>query len=268
MSRQLPQEPALGTTPFLLWMNVLQIWVAALFYGLYTIVFARAVQILLHRIRLLERQGIFLGAMVALFILSTAQLFVLTLQAAVVVGQARMPIGATETASLLIYVTSCICADALLIYRCHVIWNDNKAIVILPLALLIASSVFGYLRNIRIFQVVSLTTIVLVTLLTVSKVVWAAYERRAMLTGPTRKNYISAGSTILESGFLYALVVSIHFTVSSRGSSAAPVLFAAVGQIVGIAPTLIIIRSGLPAAQTYVQPTAFKSLSSSISRGV
>lgn len=74
--------------------------------GLYIILFARAVQILLNRIRQLERQGILLGAMVSLFSLSTAQLFVLTLKAAVVVGETRMPLDSVETASLLIYVTS------------------------------------------------------------------------------------------------------------------------------------------------------------------
>jgi len=198
--------------------------------------------------------------MLALFILSTAQLFVLTLKAAIVVGETQMPLDAVETASLLIYVTSCICSDALLIYRCYVIWNDNRHIVIAPIALLVVSSVFGYLRNARIFQIVSLTTAVFVTLLTVSKVAWAAYEGRMLLTGPIRKNYISAGSTILESGFLYALIVSIHFTAFSRGLSAAPVFFAAVGQIVGIAPTLIIVRSGLP-PQAYVKTGSSSSLS-------
>ncbi|KAF7350087.1 hypothetical protein MVEN_01310600 [Mycena venus] len=214
-------------------MNVLEIWVAAILYGIYAVLFGRAVQILFHRIRQLERQGILLGAMAALFILSTAQLFVLTVKAAIVVGETQMPLDTVETASLLIYVTSCICSDALLIYRCYVIWNDNRYIVVAPLALLVTSSVFGYMRNARIFQIFSLTTAVFVTLLTVSKVAWAAYEVRMMLSGSLRKNYINAGSAILESGFLYALFVSIHFTVFSRGSSAAPVIFAAVGQIVG-----------------------------------
>ncbi|KAJ6571272.1 hypothetical protein B0H19DRAFT_1129604 [Mycena capillaripes] len=260
MSGQAPQEIP-TSTPFLLWIHVLEIWVAALLYGIYAILFARAVQILLNRIQQLERQGVLLFAMIALFLLSSAQLFVLTLQAAVVVGEARMSIKPVETASLLIYVTSCLCSDALLIYRCYVIWNDNRYIVIPPLALLITSSVFGYLKNARIFQIVSLTTAVFVTILTVSKVAWAAYERRTMLTGALRKNYISAGSAILESGFLYALFVSIHFTAFSRGASFAPVLFAAVGQIVGITPTLIIVRAGLP-GQTYTK-TASSSISMS-----
>ncbi|KAJ6503766.1 hypothetical protein C8R45DRAFT_973679 [Mycena sanguinolenta] len=199
--------------------------------------------------------------MTILFILSTAQLFVLILKAAVVVGEARMPPDAVETASLLIYVTSCVCSDLLLIYRCYVIWNDNRAIVVAPLSLLITSSVFGYMRNERIFQIISLTTVASVTLLTVSKVVWSAYERRGLLTGPLRKTYISAGSAILESGFIYALFVSIHFTVFSRGSPAATVIFGAVGQVVGIAPTLIIVRSGLPAPQLYVSGNPFSRTS-------
>ncbi|KAJ7890166.1 hypothetical protein B0H14DRAFT_3429224 [Mycena olivaceomarginata] len=289
-----PQEPS-ASTPFLLWLNILEIWFGALFYGLYIILFARAVQILLNRIRQLERQGILLGAMVALFSLSTAQLFVLTLKAAVVVGETRMPLDSVETASLLIYVTSCLCSDALLIYRCYVIWNDNPAIVAAPLACLLPP------------LIISLTTAVFVTLLTgvlfsffrsaatsifnptsllaVSKVAWAAYERRAMLTSATRRNYFSAGSA-MSVGFtfiLYPFHDCLHVvwaavwnrasstrsscpstsTVFSRGASAAPVIFAVVGQIVGIAPTLIIVRSGLPglAGSTYVKTGASASLS-------
>ncbi|KAF7343741.1 Zn(2)-C6 fungal-type domain-containing protein [Mycena sanguinolenta] len=261
MSGQTPQVPPTSAmAPFLLWMNLLEVLVAALFYGVYIILFARAVQILLQRIQQLERQGILLGAMTVLFILSTSQLFVLTLKAAVVVGEARMALNAVETASLLIYVTSCICSDLLLIYRCYVIWNDNRAVVVVPVCLLITSSVFGYMCNTRIFQIISLATVVFVTFLTVSKVVWAAYERRGLLTGPLRKTYISAGSAILESGFIYALFVSIHFTASSRGAPAAAVIFGAVGQIVGIAPTLIIVRSGLPPAPpSYVKTSGMLS---------
>ncbi|KAK6984840.1 hypothetical protein R3P38DRAFT_3103149 [Favolaschia claudopus] len=199
--------------------------------GIYIILFARSIQILLRRMKELERQAMLLFAMILLFTLSTFQIFTLALEAAIIVGEARMPLNSMLTASLLIYVSSCICSDALLIYRCYVIWN-NWMVVVAPILLLITASVFGYMRNARLFQILSLTTAVFVTLLTLSKVAWSAYERRSLLTSTTRRRYISAGSAILESGFIYALFVSVHFTIFERRSAAAPVLFAAVGQIV------------------------------------
>ncbi|KAJ7479587.1 hypothetical protein FB451DRAFT_1448601 [Mycena latifolia] len=249
--------------PLSLWINVLEIWVVAFLYGIYWVVFKRSVFILLARIRELERQAILLIVMVALFLLSSAQVFVLTVDAAVVVGQLRMDRAPLLTASLLIYVTSCICSDALLIYRCYVIWNDNPYIVIPPLILLINATAFGYIRNITVFQSISLTTAVSVTLLTASKIAWTAFRSRAFLSGGQKRRYLSASSTILESGALYALFAAIHFAFFVRRSVIAPVFYAAVSQIVvrpivpylclrvtavdltipaqGIAPTMIIV---------------------------
>ncbi|KAJ7121671.1 hypothetical protein C8R44DRAFT_168091 [Mycena epipterygia] len=259
-----------GAAPFLLWINVLEIWVVTFLYGallsnysflypsscliytpgIYCILFARCVYILLNRIRQLERQGILLLAMIVLFLLSTAQVFVLTVKSAVVVGESRMALDGLSAASLLIYVTSGLCSDALLIYRCYVVWGDNPYVVVPPLILLINSTAFGYTRNVTIIRIISLTTAVSVTLLTVSRVAWSAFKRRRMLTPELRQKYISATSAILESGLLYTLAVSIHFTLFSRGSSAEPVVFSAVSQIVGIAPTLIIVRAGVEQRKT------------------
>ncbi|KAJ6540139.1 hypothetical protein DFH09DRAFT_1323159 [Mycena vulgaris] len=230
-------------------VNVLEIEVAALLYGLYCIFFARCAFILLQRLRRLERQGILLGAMVTLFLLSSAQLFVLTLNSAMVTGVSSMNGAEIRTASLLIYVTSSICSDALLIYRCYVIWDDIPYVIVPPLILLVNATAFGYAWNITVFQSISLSTVISVTLLTVSKVVWATFQRRAYLSGEQKRKYISATSAILESGALYGIAVSIHFAFFVRGSVAAPVLFAAVGQIVGIAPTLIIVRAGVGATK-------------------
>ncbi|KAJ6628588.1 hypothetical protein B0H10DRAFT_1990509 [Mycena sp. CBHHK59/15] len=190
--------------------------------GIYFILFPRCAYVLCNRSRKLHRQGIFLAAVIILFTLSTAQLFTLSLKSAIVVGESKMEIDQVLTASLPIYVTSCICADALLIYRCYASWDDNFYVIIVPLILVINSAAFGYTRNLRMFQITSLTSIISVTLLTVSRIAWAAFQRRWRLTRELRQTYLSATSTILESGAIHAFIVSIHFAFFSRGSPVAP----------------------------------------------
>ncbi|KAJ7137566.1 hypothetical protein C8R43DRAFT_1238849, partial [Mycena crocata] len=84
-----------------------------------------------------------------------------------------MPIKPILTASVLIYVTSSICSDALLIYRCYVIWDSNIYVIGPSVILLISATVSGYMRSITIFQIISLTTGISVTLLTLARVVWS-----------------------------------------------------------------------------------------------
>ncbi|KAJ7624637.1 hypothetical protein FB45DRAFT_85397 [Roridomyces roridus] len=230
-------------TPSTLWMNVLELGIAAFLCGIHCILFVRSVGILRARMAEFKRQWILLVAMIALFSLSTAQVVVIGIKSAVVTNTAGIDLYRVLVASLLIYVTSCVCADALLIYRCYVIW-DSPYVCIPPVMLLIIASAFGYIRNVRIFQILSLTTVVSVTLLTISKIVYSAWQRRAILSQDLRQRYITASSAILESGALYALCVAIHFGLAThRFVAAESIFFSVVSQIVGIAPTLIIVRA-------------------------
>ncbi|KAJ6546209.1 hypothetical protein DFH09DRAFT_1171496 [Mycena vulgaris] len=219
-------------TSSLFWMNVLEIWVATFFYGAYCILFGRCLYILLNRMRQLERQGILLAPVITLFALSTGQIIVLTIQSAIVVGHSNLAIDKILTASVLIYVSSCVCSDALLIYRCYVIWNENQYMIAAPLILLVTATVFGYLQNLTVFRILSLLTTVSVTFLTVSRIAWAAFQRRGQLTGELQKKYVTATSTMFESGALYTICVAVHFALFSRGSVATPIVFSAVSQIV------------------------------------
>ncbi|KAJ7064275.1 hypothetical protein C8F01DRAFT_1130807 [Mycena amicta] len=249
-------------------------------YGTYCVLFARATQILLRRIRLLERQAPLFIAIILLFLLSTGQIFILTVKAAVVTGGlAPMPLDAVNTASLLAYVSSwhgipssstapsakrvffaSVCSDALLIYRCLLVWDNNYYVIAPPIVLLICSTVFGYLQDLRTFQILSLTTAISVILLTVSRVACAAYKRRDLLSSTLRRKYIGAGATILESGAIYAIFVSIHFGFFTAQSPISPIIFAAVAQIVGIAPTVILVRAGLPTESSSVSRAGSGSL--------
>ncbi|KAJ7723634.1 hypothetical protein DFH07DRAFT_971489 [Mycena maculata] len=216
-----------------LWLSELEIGVAAFLYGIYCMLFSRCTHILVTRMQQLERQWILLGATIILFILSTGQIVVLTIESAIVVEQSSIDIDVILNASVLIYVSSCVVSDALLIYRCYVIWNENLYVVAIPIILLVNA----HLDRTQLDQF---------TLLIVFRIARASVQSPAVkLNGEIRKRYLVAGSTILESGVLYTVFVVVHFVLFYRGSMIAPVLFSAVSQVVGIAPTLIFVRVGL-----------------------
>ncbi|KAF7309100.1 Cytochrome P450 [Mycena kentingensis (nom. inval.)] len=241
-------RPSPAEEPACLWLSTLGIWISAFLYGAYCILFARAIQILLRRLRTLERQAPLLLAIAVLFLLSTAQILCLTVKAAVATGGlAPIPLGPVSAASVLVYVSSCVCSDALLIYRCFVIWQNKFFVIVPPTALLAVSAVFGYMQELRLFQILSLTTALSVSLLTASRVAYSVYQRREFLSDDAQRRYMGISATIFESGLIYTLFVSVHFAAFQAQSPAAPVIFAAVGQIVGMAPTMIIVRAGLPA---------------------
>lgn len=68
--------------------------------------FGRCVSILVNRMRQLERQGILLGATILLFALSSGQIVVLTINAAIMLGQSDLNPDQILNASVLIYVSS------------------------------------------------------------------------------------------------------------------------------------------------------------------
>ncbi|KAF7350789.1 hypothetical protein MSAN_01640400 [Mycena sanguinolenta] len=155
--------------------------------------------------------------------------------------------------SFTMYVVSNIIADGLLIYRCYVIWSNNVLVTILPILMLIASTVLGLISTFD-FSLssdpcfgVSLATNVLVTVLTAGRIWWISYYSRAYLKTAATRRYVSAMVILVESGILYSanlLAVLIVCRIPSV-SYYSDVLLQMQYQIMGIAPTLIIVRAGL-----------------------
>ncbi|KAJ7810816.1 hypothetical protein B0H13DRAFT_1927130 [Mycena leptocephala] len=126
-----------------------------------------------------------------------------------------------------------IIADGLVIYRCYAVWNYNKYVVILPIIMLIVTSVFGvvcqFFPQSRSFFGLSLATNVVVTVFTASAPCSRAHlvdlrQSRAYLKTDEQRRYISVISILVESG---------------------DPIFQMLTQVLGIAPTLIIVRVGL-----------------------
>jgi len=181
-----------------------------------------------------------------MFVLSTAEVFVLLVQSAGYYGPFSLPLTRLDTAIAVIYVTNNILADGLLIYRCYVIWGTNY-ILIVPVLLLLVTIVFGYSLQLRLFFILSLTTNLFVSTLTAGRIWWITRLASPLLESQTLKRSSKAVAIVLESGAIYAIAVSIHMVLFHLNLPGDDVAFLALGQIVGIVPTLIIVRVGLGA---------------------
>ncbi|KAJ7350891.1 hypothetical protein DFH08DRAFT_995966 [Mycena albidolilacea] len=128
-------------------------------------------------------------------------------------------------------------ADGLVIYRCYVVWNNNILVTILPTLMLIAATVFGPVGPFDFnltaypFFALSLATNVLLTILT--------GDRAHLVDLPPVSR--------IESGMLYSATVLTYLIVVSipRVSILEEPIFQPLTQIMGIAPTLIIVRAGM-----------------------
>ncbi|KAF8154715.1 hypothetical protein B0H34DRAFT_799467 [Crassisporium funariophilum] len=149
----------------------------------------------------------------------------------------------------LLFVTNNVIADSLILYRCYMVWGRRKSIIAGPCLLLLVSTVCGYVfnaassPNLRKLQPVYLwMTFALnisVTLLTASRILWFAHTARAILGPEMARRYYSITVIVVESGAIYSLYVLLDLVVATI------VLDAALIQVVGIVPTLIIVQVGL-----------------------
>ncbi|KAJ7104612.1 hypothetical protein C8R44DRAFT_333510 [Mycena epipterygia] len=119
----------------------------------------------------------------------------------------------------------------------------------LPLILLIVTSVFGWdiLLPVVPFFALSLATNVLVTTLTAARIWWICRQARAYLRTDLQKRCVSSISIIVESGVIYSASVLAYliFGAIPSASIVQEPIMQMLAQVVGIVPTLIIVRVGL-----------------------
>ncbi|KAJ7763903.1 hypothetical protein B0H14DRAFT_3510555 [Mycena olivaceomarginata] len=155
--------------------------------------------------------------------------------------------------------------DSLFIYRCYVVWGRTLSIIFLPIAMLVTTTVLGFITTVRfadyqfnsefnptIFAsfAMSVLTNCTLTALTAGRMWWVGREVRRVSNLPGTRSYNTAVVMILESGSLYsvcviALVVSGAFLPNPSATVVNNVLTGAMPQVVNIVPTLIAVRVGL-----------------------
>ncbi|KAJ7057698.1 hypothetical protein C8F01DRAFT_1150712 [Mycena amicta] len=238
--------------PSSLWIGVSTLWVSTFLYGIYLILFCRCMSILLHGSRSPQSQKqpqtVLLVSAIVMFLLSTTSVLVFLLQGATAYGSLRLRLDELQIAGAIVYVTNNVVADALLIYRCYVIWNTIY-ITIVPLLLLVATMILGYAIQLKLFFILSLTTNLLVPVLVAGRLWWVLRRFRGTASEMTRRQGRKAIVILLESGLLYSLVVSIHMVYFHYDNPMDEVVYAILAQLVGIVPTLLIVRVGRGVSQ-------------------
>ncbi|KAF7319250.1 hypothetical protein HMN09_00262500 [Mycena chlorophos] len=160
------------------------------------------------------------------------------------------------------FVMNNIIADSIFVFRCYSIWGRKKRIVAVPILMLLVSACLGlasvitcgqsniaeFLYLTWIFPVSMLfsilTTALLVTL-TAGRIWWIARSARAIMGPTVVRQYRTIMAMILESGALSLTPGILYLLLALTESSATDVVLAAMAQISGIAPTIIVVRVGL-----------------------
>ncbi|KAJ7290479.1 hypothetical protein C8J57DRAFT_1275951 [Mycena rebaudengoi] len=233
-----------------LWYDISQLWVGTFFYGIYFVLFCICMYILLHRPSS-RGNTVLLVTAIALFTFSTILIvLILVLVTAEIEELASIPSDSIQNAAYIIYAINNSIADGLLIYRCYAVWNHDWRVIVLPVMLLIASTACGldvFLDATPQFAVI-LATNFLATGLTAGRIWWISHHSRAYLGAAAQRRYASAIALIVESGMLYSatiLAFLIVISFPSLSSTLEEPLLQIVTQVMGIAPTLIIVRVGL-----------------------
>ncbi|KAA1472233.1 hypothetical protein DENSPDRAFT_838440 [Dentipellis sp. KUC8613] len=171
-----------------------------------------------------------------------------------------------------------IAADSLLIHRSLVVWNHKRRVIVLPAILLLATTACNLslvyyesqLYKIRhaaspsappppeFFHIVKMSasfstasyalalgTTVVTTILTAGRIWWVSKELGKNLKVDAGHMYRSAILVIVESGAIYSSGVIVSLVVYQAAPNYASISAYAVGPLIGIAPTLIIVRVGL-----------------------
>lgn len=224
-----------------LWVGVSTLWVSTFLYGIYLVLFCRCMYIF----RRGKSQSILLSSAIIMFLLSTTSVVIFLLQGATAYDTLRLfNLNSLQTAGAVVYVTNNVLADALLIYRCYVIWNTIW-ITIAPIILLVATMLLGYAIQLRLFFILSLTINLFVPALVSGRLWWIIRRIRGSAGEMTRRKGRNAIIIILESGLIYSAFVSVHMVFFHYQNPMDEVIYAALGQVVGMVPTLIIVRVGL-----------------------
>ncbi|KAJ6507456.1 hypothetical protein C8R47DRAFT_94775 [Mycena vitilis] len=214
--------------------------VSTFLYGIYLVLFCRCMYIFYRG----KRQHTLLVTAVIMFLLSTVSVIISLLQGASAYGTLGLDIEKLQVAGAVVYVTNNIIADGLLIYRCYVIWSTIW-ITVVPVILLVATMILGYSIQLRLFFILSLSMNLFVPTLVAGRLWWVVRRLRGPGGAATRRKGKNAIIIILESGLIYSVFVSIHMVFFHYADPRDAIIYGALGQVVGMVPTLIIVRVGL-----------------------
>ena len=103
--------------------------------------------------------------------------------------------------------------------------------------------------------ILTLITNVLVTSMIAGRIWWLSKDARSYLARRHTVKYYQAIAVIIESGAIYSSSLVLMLILYTIKTHAERILYDAISQIVGIAPTLIIVRVGLGIKQDFKSGT-------------
>ncbi|KAF8155243.1 hypothetical protein K438DRAFT_1862840 [Mycena galopus ATCC 62051] len=246
--------------------------------GIYSVLFYQAVQVLLSRRT--PNYKFHLGWLTVLFVLSTIHM-ALAYSWAFITDTADTAIyelfslqnplpvlylpddpASVHTIGVLLklrYSLANAIADGIIIYRCYIIWGRRWRAIAFLLVAYVATCIAGIVGLLplsggseRAVPAVGVATIfftnVLGAGLAAGRIWWISRRAVSYLGRRSRKKYADLTAVMLESGLIYPAALAltvIIFLIPQTPTVSVLVCLAACYHLVGIAPTLIIVRVGL-----------------------
>ncbi|KAK7039035.1 hypothetical protein VNI00_010427 [Paramarasmius palmivorus] len=176
----------------------------------------------------------------------------------------------------ILYLLSNCIADIILLYRCYVVWGSAKrALTGVLLLVLSTTNVFGLVAHVLVFvsrgkqrwdlsaktgsiimayNMANAANTIIMTLLIAGRLWWITRDAREFMGHKVDRRYKRIVSTLIESGFLYSavLIVNSCLTLTSSNLGYRISLNSLVRLMVGIAPTLIFLRTSLASTDNAV----------------
>jgi len=253
---------------------LLSIWLEGVLYGLYSCLFCTSVYIILQKKNFQTVPSrVMFGSMLAMFFLATMHLAVnlyRLLRGYVWLRDAQGGPAAyfddlakwDHMLKFAIYVTETVVGDALVIYRCWIVWDKNYYIIAVPFALLVCTPAFGSyilwlytnssnvstaIFNPRLHRFIAtwISVVLSQNIITTSLIayrIWRHEHVVSVLDTRGRSSLIPIARIMVESAAIYVLAELILLILYSISSPWEYIALESVVPIIGIVFALITVR--------------------------
>jgi len=166
-------------------------------------------------------------------------------------------------------------ADAILIYRCFVVWSENYWIVAFPVVLWLGSIAVDSIMIATMANMSSATSIFVINLgkwitavlsftlaqniIVTALIVYRIWKINTSTGRTSTSNLRPIIAVLLESGILYVCTLFLFLVTYLAGSNAQFIMVDILNGMIGIAFTVLIVRVGLGVTRSQMESTYFRS---------
>jgi len=158
----------------------------------------------------------------------------------------------------LLFVADNFVAEMILLYRCYLVWNRSKYVLLVGGPLVLADTVWGFLgmsqsllaaqsKFIPVFMWSVFALNIGISGITAGRILWLSRVARPVIVlGKCNVNrYHTAVAVLIESSSVYSACLLFSLIFSSRSSPYEIVMYYMCMRVVAIMPTLLIVQVGL-----------------------